>query len=231
MKDESPIIVAIDTPDIDGASKLLEQVSPYIGAYKLGLEFFLAHGTGGVKRIQERFPDIRLFLDLKLHDIPNTVRGASLSIASLEPYFLTVHASGGSEMIQAAVEALPNTRITAVTILTSLDQNELKAMGLNEEISQTTVRMAARAIEAGARALVCSPHEAQEIRSLLGPSITIITPGVRPASAQGKDDQRRTLTPREAISQGADFLVIGRPIIASDNPGQAAQRILAEIAG
>ena len=146
MNAKSPLIIAIDTPEIEHASLLLEETSPFLGAYKLGLEFFLANGIDGVARLRQKFPNVPLFLDLKLHDIPNTVKGACLSIKKLSPYFLTVHASGGAAMVEAAAQVLPDTFITAVTVLTSLDSQELTNVGIHQEIPALTVSMAANEI-------------------------------------------------------------------------------------
>ena len=234
MSDKSPIIIAIDTTEIDKGRDLLKKVQPYVSVFKVGLEFFLAHGADGVEKLRNEAPNLDLFLDLKLHDIPNTVRGAANAIARLAPTFLTVHASGGGPMIQSAAVALPETKITAVTVLTSLDKGEFGHMGFSEEIAELTSSLARNAVENGARALVCSPLEVSRLRNELGNDVVLITPGVRPneqASGAAKgDDQKRTMTPREAIASGADFLVIGRPISASENPAEAARKILNELA-
>ena len=229
MNAKSPLIIAIDTPEIEHASLLLEETSPFLGAYKLGLEFFLANGIDGVGQLHQKFPNVPLFLDLKLHDIPNTVKGACLSIKKLSPYFLTVHASGGAAMVEAAAQVLPDTFITAVTVLTSLDSQELTNVGIHQEIPALTVSMAANAIKSGARALVCSPHEVSSIRAQVGEKVVLITPGVRPAGKGGTDDQKRIMTPSEALANGANFLVIGRPITASSDPAEAARKILNDI--
>lgn len=234
MSDKSPIIIAIDTTEIDKARDLLKRVHPFVSVFKIGLEFFLAHGAYGVDRLRNEAPNLDLFLDLKLHDIPNTVKGAANAIARLAPTFLTVHASGGSAMIQSAAGALPGTQITAVTVLTSLDRSEFRHMGLAQEIAELTSSLARNAVENGARALVCSPLEVSRLRNELGDEVVLITPGVRPndqvSRATTGDDQKRTMTPREAIASGADYLVIGRPISASENPADAARRILEELA-
>ena len=234
MSDKSPIIIAIDTTEIDKGRDLLKKVHPYVSVFKVGLEFFLAHGADGVEKLRNEAPNLDLFLDLKLHDIPNTVRGAANAISRLAPTFLTVHASGGGPMIQSAAVALPGTKITAVTVLTSLDKGEFGHMGFSEEIAELTSSLARNAVENGARALVCSPLEVSRLRNELGDDVALITPGVRPneqaSRATKGDDQKRTMTPREAIASGADFLVIGRPISASENPAEAARKILDELA-
>ena len=224
MKDKSPIILALDTTDVEGAIELIERTSTVISIYKLGLEFYLAHGISGVTEIQNRFPEIDLFLDLKLHDIPNTVAGASKSFAGIQPRFLTVHAAGGAEMIRAAVEQLPNTSVTAVTVLTSLDSEELIALGLPSDSTRLAISLAQRAVFAGATSLVCSPHEAAMLRQIVGQAVTIITPGVRPENS-AHNDQNRVMTPREAMRQGANYVVIGRPITQASDPHFAAAEI------
>ena len=224
MIDKSPIILALDTPDVSSAIEMIDSTLDSISIYKLGLEFFLAHGKPGVESIQKRFTDIDIFLDLKLHDIPNTVAGASASIAELQPRFLTVHASGGSEMVRAAVSQLPSTSVTAVTVLTSLNEKELAQLGLPENPAELAISLGRRAIEAGATSIVCSPLEAATLRRALGESVTIITPGVRPENS-AKDDQNRVMTPQEAIAQGANYVVIGRPITHAPDPKEVAKKI------
>jgi len=207
---------------------MINLTKEHIGIYKLGLEFYLAHGKSGVKEIQKEFTDIEIFLDLKLHDIPNTVAGACRSVADLNPKFLTVHASGGSKMISAASSTLPKVEITAVTILTSLDKEQMVAMGLNENIENLTLSLAKNAVNSGARAIVSSPQEVSLLRKHLGEKVTLITPGVRPSGAE-RDDQERIMTPREAIEAGADFVVIGRPITKASDPKQEAEAITASL--
>ena len=208
--------------------EMINLTKEHIGIYKLGLEFYLAHGKSGVKEIQSRFNGIEIFLDLKLHDIPNTVAGACRSVADINPKFLTVHASGGSKMISAASSALPKVEITAVTILTSLDQEQMLAMGLSENIENLTLSLAKNAVNSGARAIVSSPQEVSLLRKHLGEKVTLITPGVRPSGAE-RDDQERIMTPRQAIDAGADFVVIGRPITKASDPKQAAEAITASL--
>ena len=224
MKDKSPIILALDFPDIDSTKQMIHQTEDSISIYKLGLEFFLAHGKNGVREIQNAFPDIDIFLDLKLHDIPNTVAGASASVSDISPRFLTVHAAGGAEMVRAAVEKLPETSITAVTVLTSLNQEELKKMGFPADPEGLAVALARRAISAGATSIVCSPHEASTMRKTLGSSISIITPGVRLEHSH-KDDQQRVMTPKAAMDHGANYVVVGRPITRAQDPSLIAAEI------
>lgn len=224
MDNESPIILALDFADIARTKEMIERTSSSISIFKLGLEFFLAQGKDGVANIQNEFPDIDIFLDLKLHDIPNTVSGAAMSVAPLAPRFLTVHASGGSSMIKAATQALPETLVTAVTVLTSLDSDELQAMGFPGDAQTLAVNLASWAVVAGARAIVCSPHEVGALRSQLDSTITLITPGVRLAHSS-LDDQKRVMTPSEAIAAGANYVVIGRPITQAQDPASAAREI------
>ena len=224
MTDKSPIILALDFSDIEGAKQMILQTQESISIYKLGLEFFLAHGKNGVREIQQTFPEIDIFLDLKLHDIPNTVAGASASVSDLSPRFLTVHASGGADMVKAAVERLPQTSIAAVTVLTSLNPEELARLSLPTDTENLAVALARRAISAGATSIVCSPHEAALMRTTLGASVNIITPGVRLEESQ-KDDQQRVMTPKAAISQGANYVVVGRPITKAPHPGETAAAI------
>ena len=228
MRNSSPIILALDFDDLASTVEMIDLTQEHIGIYKLGLEFYLAYGKSGVKEIQNRFTDIDIFLDLKLHDIPNTVAGACRSVADINPKFLTVHASGGSKMISAASSALPKVEITAVTILTSLDQEQMLAMGLSENIENLTLSLAKNAVNSGARAIVSSPQEVSLLRKHLGEKVTLITPGVRPSGAE-RDDQERIMTPREAIEAGADFVVIGRPITKASDPKQAAEAITASL--
>jgi orotidine-5'-phosphate decarboxylase len=224
MNDKSHIILALDVPDIDSACRLIDATRNSISIYKFGLEFYLAHGRTGIIKVKEFFPEIDIFLDLKLHDIPNTVAGAATSIVDLAPRFLTVHAAGGAAMVRAAVQALPATSITAVTVLTSLDQSELTTLGLPADPQGFALLLARRALDAGATSIVCSPHEAALLRRELGSRVTIITPGVRPLGSD-KGDQSRVMTPRDAISQGADYVVIGRPITQAPVPAEAAAEI------
>jgi orotidine-5'-phosphate decarboxylase len=196
---------------------------------KVGLETYLRDGARAVEAVREAAPECALFLDLKLHDIPNTVAGAARSVdwaLDAPPDFLTVHASGGSAMIKAAVDALPQTKIVAVTVLTSLSEGDLAQIGLIGPAIDAVRRLASLAVAAGARAIVCSPQEVAAVRAEVGDAAVLITPGVRPAdSAAG--DQARVATPQQALADGADLLVIGRPITAAADIAQAA-RLLAE---
>jgi len=218
---KAPIILAIDTPDLEIAKEWISATHEFVSVYKLGLEFFLSFGQAGVRAIQSE-SDADIFLDLKLHDIPHTVAGAAQAVQTLAPRFLTVHASGGRAMISEAVKAVPNTDVTAVTILTSLSEEDLFDIGFASPALESAVALAKMSTEAGAKAIVCSPLEIAAIRAIVDPSIHIITPGVRPLSEVGIDDQRRTMTPRAAIDEGASFVVIGRPITGAFKDGRKA---------
>jgi orotidine-5'-phosphate decarboxylase len=220
---KAPIVLAVDTPDLDIAKQWVASTQESVSVYKLGLEFFLSFGHDGVRAIQSE-TDADIFLDLKLHDIPHTVEGAARAIAALSPEYLTVHASGGRAMIKAAVDAVPGTDVTAVTILTSLSEEDLFEIGYANAALESAVALAKMSVTAGARAIVCSPLEITAIRSAVGPTPTIITPGVRPLSEAGSDDQKRTMTPKDAISAGASLVVIGRPITKSWAQGTEAMK-------
>ncbi len=207
----APIAIALDTHDLDVAKQWASISSQQISTMKLGLEFFTRFGTAGVAEVMKQANGAQLFLDLKLHDIPNTVAGAAQSVASLNPAYLTVHASGGAAMITAAAQALPETRITAVTVLTSLSAQDLNLMGFPPDIALLAKNLAISAVAAGARAIVCSPHEVKALRALLPREIHLLTPGVRPPGS-ASNDQERVATPAEALAHGADLVVIGRPI-------------------
>ena len=231
----APIILAVDTRDLDTARRWIEATRESVSVYKLGLEFYLTFGAEGVKKIKDEF-EVDIFLDLKLHDIPNTVASAATAVSELSPRFLTIHASGGRAMISAAVTAVPHIDITAVTILTSLSEDDLFQIGFANPALESAVALASLAVSAGAKAIVSSPLEIAAIRSAVGPTPTIITPGVRPACSSGGDDQVRTMTPAAAISAGATFVVIGRPITGAWSQGaqamsDAARSIAAEITG
>jgi orotidine-5'-phosphate decarboxylase len=210
MRANSPIILALDSDDLSTAQQWIEATRESIDIYKVGLEFFLKHGAKGLQELRE-VSEFELFLDLKLHDIPNTVAGAVSSIRELKPRFLTVHAAGGGAMVKAAVEAAPEISITGVTVLTSLSAEELSLMGVEKSPLDYAVSLAKRASESGARAIVCSPLEVAAIRAEVGSQIELITPGVRPVGSE-LGDQSRVMTPSEAVAAGANFLVIGRPI-------------------
>ena len=222
----APIAVALDAQEIELLREWAWQTQDVVSTLKIGLENFYRNGADAIEVVRESGCD--LFLDVKLHDIPNTVAGAAAALSRYAPKYLTVHASGGPEMVRAACEELPETLVAAVTVLTSLDDQSLAEVGICTPAQDTVLRQAALAVAAGARAIVCSPHEVARVRAEVGSEIILITPGVRPAgSAPG--DQKRVMTPVEALDCGADLLVIGRPITGSPNLKQAAYAIAREI--
>jgi len=204
------IILALDTKSLDEANSWIAATRETVAFYKIGLEFFLKFGATGLSKLRED-QGVDFFLDLKLHDIPNTVGEATASVAHLKPTFLTVHASGGPEMIKAAVSKGESISITAVTILTSMSNEDLLAVGFAKPALDSAINLAKLAVAAGATSIVCSPFEVAAIREAVGANIKLITPGVRPAGSE-IGDQKRVMTPREAVANGADYLVVGRPI-------------------
>ncbi|MEX2644308.1 MAG: orotidine-5'-phosphate decarboxylase [Acetobacterales bacterium] len=236
----SRIFCAIDTPDRERALKVAHAIAGSVGGIKLGKEFFMANGPEGVERVmREAGGGRKLFLDLKLHDIPNTVAGAVRSVARLAPDFLTVHAGGGEAMLRAAVDAarlaaveqgVPRIRILGVTVLTSLSSEDLESVGMDPDMDSAVRRLALLAQSAGCDGVICSPHEIRLLRAACGPEFVLMVPGIRPAWSEA-GDQKRVTTPAEALERGADYLVIGRPIAAADDPGRAARHIVQEIAG
>lgn len=224
---KAPIAVALDAPDLATAKLWANAVGPHVQVVKVGLEVFLRDGHDAVHVAREA-SGCDIFLDVKLHDIPATVSGAARAVASLAPKYLTVHASGGPDMIRAAVEELPDTLVTAVTILTSLTQEQLTTMGWNGSAQDIVKRLAAQSVAAGARAIVCSPQEVAAVRAEVGPVPVLITPGVRPAGADA-GDQKRIATPEQALTDGANILVIGRPITGATDIAAAAAAIAAAI--
>jgi orotidine-5'-phosphate decarboxylase len=225
----APIAVALDAPDLDTAARWAQAVTPHVAVVKVGLELFCRTGPHVVDVVRGG-SGVELFLDLKLHDIPNTVAGAARSVARLGPRYLTVHAAGGADMVRAAVEAAPQVRIAAVTVLTSMTPQTLETVGLAGPPLDAVRRLAVLSVQAGARALVCSPQEVAAVRAEVGPDVVLITPGVRPAGAD-LQDQARVATPQQALVDGADLLVIGRPITGAADPGAAAAALAAELAG
>lgn len=229
----APIAVALDAPDLTTLSGWAAAVAPHVSTLKVGLETYLRDGRAAVEAARTAAPQASLFLDLKLHDIPATVSGAARAVADLQPDFLTVHASGGPAMVSAAAEALPGTRVVAVTVLTSLTTDDLRRLDLlgpdSSSAGDLAVRLAVAAVDAGARAVVCSPEEVGAVRSALaGRDVVLITPGVRPAGSDA-GDQRRVATPREALDRGADLLVIGRPITGAADVAAAAAAIAEDL--
>jgi len=226
-RDRAPIAVALDAPDLETAARWAAAVTPHVAVVKIGLELFCRFGPSVVDVVRGA-SGVGLFLDLKLHDIPNTVAGATKAVTRLKPRFLTVHASGGSEMIRAAVESAPDVRIAAVTVLTSMGADDLAAVGLAGPPEGAVRRLALLAVAAGARAIVCSPAEVAAVRAEVGPDVTLITPGIRLPGGDAQD-QRRVATPQQALADGADLLVVGRPITGAADPGAAAAAIAAQL--
>src|SRR3954467_11756942 len=222
----NPIFVALDTTDPDYARQLAERVRGSVGGLKLGLEFFNAHGPDGIRPFLDM--GMPVFLDLKYHDIPNTVAGAARAAAALGVSILNVHAQGGAAMMRAALEAVksvsPSTQLIAVTMLTSLSDEDLPSVGLTPPVADQVLRLAALTQQAGLDGVVCSAHEIARLRAELGPDFMLVVPGIRPAGA-AVGDQRRVMGPAEACGAGADILVIGRPITAAPDPGLAAREI------
>ena len=222
----SPIYVAIDTPDLARAREIARAVRGVAGGIKLGLEFFAANGPAGVAELGEF--GLPIFLDLKLHDIPNTVAKAIRALAPLEPAILTVHAAGGLAMLEnAKAAASPRTRVVAVTVLTSLDDKDLAAAGVKGSPSEQVARLAALAQSAGLDGIVCSGEEVGAARKAW-PNGYFVVPGVR-LNDSGVADQKRVVTPRAAIDAGASILVIGRPITEADDPSAAVRTIAATL--
>ncbi len=225
------LVAALDTPDLARAEGWAAALAPHVGVLKVGLELFTALGPETVRRIGAHGP---VFLDLKLHDIPNTVAGAVRSLLPLRPAMLTLHAAGGAPMIAAAREAAEQAGaerpiLRAVTVLTSIDAATLASTGVAASPAEQVVRLARLAMAAGADGLVCSPHEVAPIRAALGQAPLLVVPGVRPAgSALG--DQARVATPRDAVAAGADWIVLGRPLTQAADPAAAARAIAAELA-
>ena len=226
----NPIFVALDTPSLDRARALSQSLKPYVGGVKLGLEFYGANGPDGVRAIIAAGASV--FLDLKLHDIPNTVAGAMKALAPIGAAIINVHASGGLPMMRAAGEAARTVerpaKIIAVTVLTSLEDRDLPEIGVRDTALNHAVRLAKLSSESGLDGVVCSPHEIAAVRAACGPKFLIVTPGVRAAGGE-LGDQKRVMTPRQAIDAGADILVIGRPITAASDPVGAARQIAADL--
>ena len=221
-----PIFVAIDTPDVHHAAALARDIRGIAGGVKLGLEFFCANGEEGVLRVAEH--ELPVFLDLKLHDIPNTVAKAVQALAHLRPAVLTVHAAGGKEMLRAARDAAPpETKVVAVTVLTSLDQDDLASIGVRASPATQVDRLSELAREAGVDGIVCSGAEVAAARQAW-PEGFFVVPGVRPQGGE-VGDQKRVVTPRQALDDGASILVIGRPITGAPNPARAIAEIAASL--
>ena len=229
------IFVALDTTDVEEARSLARRLKGSVGGAKLGLEFFTANGAGGVRAIGKA--GMPLFLDLKFHDIPNTVAGAVRAAIKLRPRIMTIHAGGGPAMMRAAAEAATEAAkeqnvkrplIVGVTVLTSLDTDDLTAVGQNGPPADQVVRLAQLAKESDLDGVVCSPKEAALVRQACGPDFKLVVPGIRPRlSLSG--DQKRTAGPADAVNAGADYLVIGRPITRAPDPAAAARAMAAAL--
>lgn len=229
----NPIIVALDVPDVARAVALAEKVAPHVGAFKVGKELFVGAGPDFVRQL--RATGAAVFLDLKFHDIPNTVAKAVAAATRLDVQMLTIHTSGGSEMMRAAEAAAQETARTlgrpaplvlGVTVLTSMDSAALAELGGETDVTRQVARLASLAAGSGLRGLVCSPLELTTLRALLPAAMQLVTPGIR-TGAEKADDQKRTLSPAEALRLGASWLVIGRPITAAADPAESAQSIWA----
>jgi orotidine-5'-phosphate decarboxylase len=228
MRASERICVPLDLPTLGEAERFARLVAPHVGMLKVGLELFTAEGPAAVRSVAALGRPV--FLDLKLHDIPNTVEGAARSAAATGAQLLTVHAAGGTAMIRAAVRgAGPGVRILGVTVLTSLDAAALDEIGLAGPPQEAVVRLARLAVAAGAGGLVCSPREVRAVRAAVGPDPLLVVPGIRPAGASA-GDQARVATPAAAVADGADVIVVGRPLREAADPVAAAQRIAAELA-
>ncbi|MGN6642316.1 MAG: orotidine-5'-phosphate decarboxylase [Verrucomicrobiota bacterium] len=228
----NPIIAALDMPTAEQALELARQIAPAVGAFKIGKELFTAVGPDIVKRVRDT--GAAVFLDLKFHDIPNTVAKAVASAVRLDVQMLTIHTSGGTEMMRLAEHSAQQTAaqsgrnaplVLGVTVLTSMDGNALSEIGCEANVGKQVERLAGLAVKAGLRGLVCSPLEIAALRQILPAHVQLVTPGIR-TGAEKADDQKRTLSPREAMDAGANWLVIGRPIYAAENPRAAAEAIL-----
>jgi orotidine-5'-phosphate decarboxylase len=235
VANKNPIIAALDVPTAEQALKLAEQIAPAVGAFKIGKELFVSAGPDIVKRVRDT--GAAVFLDLKFHDIPNTVAKAIASATRLDVQMTTIHTSGGSEMMRAAEKSaqdtaktlgLPAPLVLGVTVLTSSTNETLAELGIEADTEKQVLRLAQLAVKSGLRGLVCSPLEIVALRKILPAHVQLVTPGIR-TGAEKADDQKRTLTPRGAMAAGASWLVIGRPIYAAENPRAAAESILASI--
>lgn len=222
----SPIWVAIDTPDLERAQLIAKRVAKHVGGIKLGLEFFAANGRSGVHEMAKL--DLPIFLDLKLHDIPNTVAKAVQALRPLDPAILTVHAAGGRAMMEDAKAAAPSgTKVVAVTVLTSLDESDLAAAGIGGSAHDQVMRLTAAAREAGLDGVVCSGNEVKAAHKMW-PAGFFVVPGVRPSNGAGAD-QKRVVTPRQALDDGASILIVGRPITQAQDPDSAVRAIEATL--
>lgn len=233
MTTANPVFCAIDTKDPARAAELVGKLQGHVGGIKLGLEFIMANGPQGCAPfIGKGMP---VFIDVKLHDIPNTVAGGIGSLLTLGADFITIHTAGGAAMMQAAAKTAATAqgkrpKILGITVLTSLDANDLSQVGQEADPARQAERLALLAKESGLDGVVCSPAEVARLRPLVGKDFILMVPGIRPAWA-ATGDQKRVMTPREAMQAGASYLVIGRPITGADDPAAAADRVMAEIRG
>lgn len=221
---KNPIYCAIDTSNIDDAIRIVNEVSPHIGGIKLGLEFFTSCGIKGVERIAKY--GLPLFLDLKLYDIPNTVKRSLQNILSFQPTFTTLHILGGSEMLKECVklkkELKSSTNLIGVTMLTSFDDNSINEIGISEGMGKTVENLSFLALNSGLDGIVCSPMEITKVKKVFKSKLKIVVPGIR-SNIDSSDDQKRTLSAKEAIDLGADIIVVGRPITSSESPSDTAR--------
>ncbi|MBU4240495.1 MAG: orotidine-5'-phosphate decarboxylase [Actinomycetia bacterium] len=231
----SPLIMALDTTELGEARRLAGEVREFVDIVKVGLQLFSREGTGAVKALKD--DGFEVFLDIKMNDIPNTVATACEGLCEYEPFMLTVHTTGGQEMMRAAGSSvreacarsgLRRPLLIGVTVLTSMDFLALEKIGVNVPVEEQVIRLARLAVDSGMDGLVTSPLETLPVRRAVGDGIVLVTPGVRLAPI-GTDDQKRVATPREAIGSGADFLVVGRPLYTAADPGAAAAEIIEEI--
>lgn len=234
MRDCTQLIVALDVSTFEEAEKLIDELSSKVEIFKVGLAAYTAFGEKILRKLREAKK--KIFLDLKFYDIPNTVYQAVGAVCREDVEFIDLHAMGGTEMIRQARKAINETRkvtppkLLAVTILTSMDEGILQELGIGKTIEENVLRLARQAKDAGADGVVASPREVETIKKELGKDFLTVTPGVRPSWAQ-KSDQKRVMTPREAHNSGADYIVVGRPIIRNEDPVGAAEKILKELNG
>ena len=221
------IVVALDYPDVDEARAMAERLLDDVAGFKVGLELVSGSGPGAITTVADLGKPV--FADLKLHDIPNTVRGAATRIAAAGARWVTVHAAGGREMMEAAVTGMGGTGVLAVTVLTSFAEHDLESIGVRSGLENQVIGLAELAVEAGVEGLVCAPGDVAAIRAK-GIASTVFTPGIRLEGSTGKDDQKRVGTPVSAVASGADYLVIGRPITDASDPLAAAHAINVAIA-
>ncbi len=213
---DKKIIVALDSDNFQDLKNIIDEIKSHVFAFKIGYEFFLNFGLDGYRFVQNK--NVNIFLDLKLHDIPNTIKHSIETIANLNPYFTTIHISGGDKMLQMANLSKKNVKILGVTILTSLDYKQTEKYYNSKNINDLICKFIKYAINNKLDGIVCSPHEIKLVKKLSSSNLIIVTPGIRPINYNNDDDQKRFMTPKQAVNLGADFLVIGRPITQSSDP-------------